>query len=106
MDGTPHKGNKSKWSEKLKAHYNNTSAFMSVLEWVPEVVIIDSMFMININPLRQHKTLNQYADLLFRQYAIYHIIVVVHRQYILYLTIQLQETSIPKTLNTKEDTKK
>ena len=38
------------------------SAFLTVLEWVPEVTIIDAMFMINTNPLRfQQKTFSHYA---------------------------------------------
>ena len=74
IDGSPHKGSKSKWTDKLQARYNtpNTTPFMSTPEWIPEVAILDAMFAINTNPLRQHKTLEQYAYLLFRQYCVPH----------------------------------
>ena len=49
LNGIPHKGNKSKWTEKLSTRYESMSAFLTVLEWVPEVTIIDAMFMINTN---------------------------------------------------------
>jgi len=74
IDGSPHKGNKSKWTDKLQARYNDpdSTPFMSAPEWIPEVAILDAMFAINTNPLRQHKTLEQYAYLLFRQFVIPH----------------------------------
>ena len=69
--GLPHKGNKSKWTDKLKGRYkSDTTPFLSCLEWTPDIAIIDSMFIINTNPLRQHKTLEQYSDFLFRQHAV------------------------------------
>ena len=40
--------------------------------WVPDLAIIDAMFIINTTPLRQHKIREHYADFLFRQYAIPH----------------------------------
>lgn len=72
INGNPHKGNKSKWTQCLKSRYNvpEISPFLSVPEWIPEVAIIDAMFSINVNPLRQHKTIEQYAYLLFKQFAI------------------------------------
>ena len=74
IDGSPHKGNKSKWTDKLQARYSDSDStpFMSAPEWIPEVAVIDAMFAINTNPLRQHKTLEQYAYLLFRQFVIPH----------------------------------
>ena len=72
VNGIPHKGNKSKWTEKLSTRYEGMSAFLTVLEWVPEVTIIDAMFMINTNPLRQQKTLSHYAEFLFKQNALPH----------------------------------
>ena len=66
-EGNPHKGTKSKWTEKLKGQYKNPSStpFMSALPWVPEVVIVDAMFPLNITPLRQHQTITDYANLIF-----------------------------------------
>lgn len=76
IDGSPRKGNKSKWKEKLEACYHDASDIspcQSTPEWIPEVAIIVAMFIYNTNPLRQHKTLEQYADFLFRQYAVPHL---------------------------------
>lgn len=73
FDCSPQKGSKSKWTDKLKGRYKAIeNPFLSKLDWVPEVVIIDAMFLINTTPLRQHKTLEHYSDLLFRQYAVPH----------------------------------
>ena len=61
---------KSKWTDKLKSRYSghNSSCtpFLSVPPWVPDVVIVDGMFPLNITPLRQHKSITDYAYLLFR----------------------------------------
>ena len=59
--GNPHKGNKSTWTDKLQNRYH-----------VPEVVIIDAMFMINMKPLRRTVTIIDYSKLLFNQYALEH----------------------------------
>ena len=74
VDGSPHKGNKSKWTEKLQCRYNTptTTPIISALEWIPEVAIVDAMFAINTNPLRQHKSIEQYAYFLFKQIVIPH----------------------------------
>ena len=68
VNGLPHKGNKSNWTKKLQDPYTllNITPFLQVLDWIPKVVIIDNMFLIIINPLRQHKLMHQYADLLLR----------------------------------------
>ena len=71
IDGSPHKGNKSKWTDKLQSRYN-AAPFMSALQWIPEVVIIDAMFSINTNPLRQHKSITDYAYLLYKQFVVPH----------------------------------
>lgn len=72
VDGTPHKGNKSNWTDKLKGRYTSAPPFKSSLEWLPEVVIIDAMFILNTTPLRQHETLDKYAVFLFKQFAMPH----------------------------------
>jgi hypothetical protein len=43
---------------------------MQCLEWRPDAVIIDAMFLINVTPLRQHKYFKQYADLIFKQFIL------------------------------------
>lgn len=72
LDGNPHKGNKSIWTTKLQSCYNlpECTPFVSGLDSVPEVVILDAMFSININPLRQRKSIEQYSHLLLRQFAL------------------------------------
>ena len=51
---------------------SSTTPFVPVPPWVALVIIVDTMFAINTNPLRQHKTVEQYAYLLFKQYAVPH----------------------------------
>ena len=72
INGNPHKGNTSNWTEKLHARYNLTDStpFSTDLSFVPEVAIIDAMFCINVNPLQQHKTLEQYGNLILRRFVI------------------------------------
>ena len=45
-DGNPHKGVKSKWTEKLQARYTqpDTTPFVAIPPWVPQVAIVDAMF--------------------------------------------------------------
>ena len=71
-DGNPHKSSKSSWSDKLAKRYEcaNPSVFMSSLLHIPQVVIIDAMFMLNTRPLRQTKTIIEYTILLFNQFVI------------------------------------
>ena len=73
-DGSPHKGSKSKWTDKLQARYSLpiSTPFISTPPWIPQVAIVDAMFAINVNPLRQHKTFEQYAYLLFKQFVLPH----------------------------------
>ena len=72
VNDLPHKDNKSNWTKKLQDRYtlSNTTPFLQVLDWIPEVVIIDYMFLININPLRQHKLMHQYAELLLKEFVL------------------------------------
>lgn len=100
-DGTLHKGVKSKWTDKLQARYEKIS-FISTLEWVPEVVIIDAMFIINTNPLRQHTTLLHYSEFLFKQYAVPHFACVCNQVH-LSLTIPQGRSSIPRIVSIKDD---
>ena len=72
-NGDPQTGSKTKWLESLQTRYNvsDTTPFLSALppEWIAEVVIIDAMLCIDINPLRQHRSIEQYASLLIKQFA-------------------------------------
>jgi len=71
-DGNPHKSNKSSWTDKLSSRYSlaNPQVFTSQLPFVPQVVIIDAMFLINMRPLRQTKTITDYTKLLFNQFIL------------------------------------
>ena len=73
-DGSLRTGCKSNWTEKLQSRYcvPGLSPFETSLPWVPQVVIVDAMFAINIKPLRQHKNIQQYANFLFCQFADVH----------------------------------
>lgn len=77
-----------------------TSPFLSTHEWVPDLAIIDAMFIINTTSLRQHKILEQYADFLFRQYAIPHFNLGTKEVHFV-LTIQVDLVSILRTVSTK-----
>ena len=73
-DGNPHKSSKSNWSDKLATRYGSSDppVFTSHLPFVPQVAIIDAMFMLNTRPLRQTKTLSDYTKFLFNQFALQH----------------------------------
>jgi hypothetical protein len=66
-DGNPHKGNKSNWTNWIKSRYNapETCPILSSPTWVPEVVVIDAMFTINVNPLRQHRLIEHNMHISF-----------------------------------------
>ena len=68
-EGYPHKGNKSRWTNKLETRYKSAlpSVFTNFPPWTPQVTIIDAMFLINIRPLRRTKTITEYTSLLFHQ---------------------------------------
>ena len=72
LNGLPHKGNKSNWTNKLESRYTvpEYNPLNESLKWNPDIVVIDAMFLINTTPLRQHKTIAQYAHLLLRQFLI------------------------------------
>ena len=73
-EGNPHKGPKSKWTDKLKARYSlqESTPFSTSPPQTPDTVIIDAMFPINTTPLRQHKTLTDFAQFLLKVYVLPH----------------------------------
>ena len=73
-DGYPHKSNKSHWTEKLHHRYQSAqpSIIVSSLPWLPQVVIIDAMYMIYTKPLRRTTTMADYSKFLYHQYVIEH----------------------------------
>ena len=76
--GTPRKGSKAAWTDKIeKCYTSQTCQSMPVTHffpvvWVPEVVILDAMFLIQCNPLRQTMTIKDYALLLLNHFAAQH----------------------------------
>ena len=70
--GYPHKASKSNWTDKLRSRYQSkqcppvTQSLPSA--WVPQVTIIDAMFLINTKPLRKTKTIAEYAQFLFNHF--------------------------------------
>ena len=73
-DDNPYKGNKSAWTDKLASRYliADPPVFTTSLTTIPEVAIIDAMFIINTRPLHQTKTFFEYAHILFNRYILQH----------------------------------
>ena len=75
--GTPMEEQKAHGlTEKLRAHFKDTNTFFESLPggWSPSVVVLDGMFLINTNPLRQTNNVTSYANVLFNRFikAHYH----------------------------------
>ena len=74
--GIAHKASKSMWTEKLKSRYSScqTEVFHNKLPpgWIYEVCIIDAMFLINTKPLRNTRTVEEYAKFLFNRFVLEH----------------------------------
>ena len=74
-NGAPRKGSKAAWTDKMQKRYSNQACqCMPVVHllpsgWSPEVVIMDSMFLIQCNPLRQTM---DYAKLILNRFALQH----------------------------------
>lgn len=64
---TPNKGSKSTWTAKLRERY--PKAFPEKMHFIPDTVIIDSMFLINTNPRRQSKTIGSYGGQLYQRFV-------------------------------------
>ena len=75
-EGNPHKSAKSNWLDKLQSRYQTAKppVVVSTLPqgWLPQLVILDAMFLINTKPLRRTKTLANYAQLIFEHFALEH----------------------------------
>ena len=65
----PHKSAKSSWTDKLKSRIPAVFSHTIQREFIPQVVIIDAIFVLNTKPLRSIKTISQYSKLrLFSRY--------------------------------------
>ena len=73
-DGNPVKGNKANSTKVYENRYKHSHPPVlrtSIpLGWAPTSVIMEGMFLININPWSAHKCIGDYADFLLRQHIL------------------------------------
>lgn len=71
-DGCIRKGVKAVWKDKNSKRYSDTHMGVILntlpLGWVPDMVVMDGMFLINCKPLRNTTTISDYAMLLFNRF--------------------------------------
>ena len=72
--GIPNKGQKSYATKWLENRYKDLVANHLPVGWIPESVILEGMFMINVSPLRSHHTMKEYTQFLLRRYALPHFV--------------------------------
>ena len=74
--GIRYKASKSIWTDKLRTRYHSTNPpiFLNALPtgWVPQISIIDAMFLINTKPLRNTKSICDYTKFLFNRFVLQH----------------------------------
>ena len=75
-DGKPVKGAKSNTTKWFEHRYEKASVPIITTslppEWTPDSVVMEGMFLININPWSAHKTIGDYGDFLLRQHILPH----------------------------------
>ena len=75
-DGKPVQGTKSNTTKALEKRYANATPPIIITSlksgWVPETVVMEGMFLINITPWSAHKNIGEYADFLIRQHILPH----------------------------------
>lgn len=76
IDGNPVKGAKSNTTKVLEKRYRDTIPPILTTSlksgWIPDTVVMEGMFLINITPWSAHKTIGDYADFLIRQHILPH----------------------------------
>ena len=72
VNGRPHKGSKSTWTDKIGKRYQSVVLNTLPQGWIPDVAIIDGMFLINCTPLRSISNISEYAMLLFKRFIAPH----------------------------------
>ena len=72
--GIPNKGQKSYATKWLENRYKDLVANHLPVGWIPESVILEGMFMINVSPLGSHHTMKEYTQFLLRRYALPHFV--------------------------------
>lgn len=75
-NGIPHKASKSIWTDKLESRYNSsdTPVVMHTMPqgWVPQVAVLDGMFLINTKTLWRTRIVTEYAQYIFDRFALEH----------------------------------
>ena len=86
-NSNPHKSPKSNWTNKLKMKYESKfiQVFATELSSAPELVIIDAMFIMNTKPLRNIRSIVDYASF-YLQGLWKSIVQKEYRRYIYFLT--------------------
>ena len=74
IDGKPVKGSKSNTTKCYEKIYEQVipSIISTSLRdgWIPDTVVMEGMFLINITPWSAHKTIGDYADFLLKQHIL------------------------------------
>ena len=74
--GDPVKGTKSTTTTVYEKSYTNASPAIIITAypqgWVPDTVVMEGMFLININPWSGHKSIGEYATFLLMQHILPH----------------------------------
>ncbi len=73
--GRPNKGAKSYAAKWLEKRYKNVITSHLPSGWIPEVVVLEGMFLINTSPLSTHSSMMEYSVFLFRRFVCPHFIV-------------------------------
>uniref|UniRef100_A0A1X7VCY4 Uncharacterized protein n=1 Tax=Amphimedon queenslandica TaxID=400682 RepID=A0A1X7VCY4_AMPQE len=67
-EGLPHKGQKSSITKFYEKKYEEAFLLEFPLGWVPHLVILEGMFLINAIPIRVHSKMSEYALYLFERF--------------------------------------
>ena len=75
VNGIPNKGQKSLTTKFYEARYNQQcniilNAFTG--NWIPQTVILESMFLINTKPLQSHTTMAHFGKFLMKRFILTH----------------------------------
>jgi hypothetical protein len=72
-NGNLHKGQKSYTTKWLENRYKDLICNQLPGGWVPDVVVLEGMFMINTSPLTTHSTMKDYSQFLLRRFVLHHL---------------------------------
>ena len=72
-NGNLHKGQKSYTTKWLENRYKDLVCNQLPGGWVPDVVVLEGMFMINTSPLTTHSTMKDYSQFLLRRFVLHHL---------------------------------